>query len=94
MPFGEPLCTWTNRPEVVPAVFQKVQLSDIFYRTLSPMKKKDLTLKLVLTVPCPTCGVAPGQRCVLYSGAQRTGPHVNRKLSAAGAIEVEKKSSS
>jgi hypothetical protein len=60
-----------------------------------PMKKKDLTLKLVLTVPCPTCGVAPGQRCVLYLGAQRTGPHVNRKLFAAGgAIEVKQKSSS
>jgi len=47
----------------------------------------DLTPKQLLSVPCPTCGVAAGARCLLHSGGRRTEPHVNRKLSAADAIE-------
>ncbi len=39
-------------------------------------------------VPCPTCGVAAGQRCVLHSGALRLEPHVNRQLSAIKAEET------
>ena len=54
------------------------------------MKKKDLTAKQLSSVPCPTCGVAPGERCVLHSGALRSEPHVDRKLSAAEAIETKR----
>jgi CRP/FNR family cyclic AMP-dependent transcriptional regulator len=53
------------------------------------MKKKELSTKQLLSVPCPTCGVAAGQRCVLHSGAQRSEPHVDRKLSAIEAIEKQ-----
>jgi hypothetical protein len=51
------------------------------------MRMGDLTPKQLLSVPCPTCGVAAGARCLLHSGAPRMEPHVDRKLSAADAIE-------
>jgi len=51
------------------------------------MKKRNLTPKQLSSVPCATCGVAAGQRCVLHSGALRSEPHVDRKLSAIEAIE-------
>jgi hypothetical protein len=54
------------------------------------MRKNDLTAKQLFAVPCPTCGVAAGERCLLYSGAPRTQPHVDRKLSAAEAVEAKK----
>ncbi len=50
------------------------------------MKRKQL-----LSVPCPTCGVAAGQRCVLHSGRIRKEPHVDRKL-AATEVVVKRKS--
>jgi hypothetical protein len=50
----------------------------------------DLTQKQLISVPCPTCGVAAGARCLLHSGAPRSEPHINRKLSAADAIEQQK----
>jgi len=51
------------------------------------MKKEDLTPKQVSSVPCPTCGVPAGKRCILYSGGLRFEPHLIRKLSAAAALE-------
>lgn len=51
------------------------------------MKKKELTSKQISAVPCPTCHVAAGKRCELLSGAPRSEPHVDRKLSAIEAIE-------
>jgi len=51
------------------------------------MKKKELTSKQISVVPCPTCGAAAGEACVLHSGGPRSGPHVDRKFSAAEAIE-------
>jgi hypothetical protein len=56
------------------------------------MKKKDLTPKQMSSVPCPTCGVAAGMPCELYSGGLRSGPHVDRKLAAADAVEAKNKS--
>jgi len=56
------------------------------------MRKSDLTAKEWYSVPCPTCGVAPGEPCLLHSGALRTEPHVDRKLSAVEAIETNKNS--
>ena len=47
------------------------------------MKTKELTLKQILSVPCPTCGAATKESCELHTGARRTEPHRDRKLSAA-----------
>jgi hypothetical protein len=54
------------------------------------MRKSDLTVKQLLAVHCPTCGAAPGERCSLHSGALRSEAHVDRKFSAAEAIETKK----
>src|ERR1700676_4464863 len=51
------------------------------------MKKKELTPEQLVSIPCPTCGVAAGERCVLHSGTPRSEPHVDRKLSAIDAIQ-------
>jgi hypothetical protein len=53
------------------------------------MKKSELTRKQRFSVPCPTCGVAAGERCVLHSGGLRSEPHVDRKLSVAETIEAK-----
>jgi hypothetical protein len=53
----------------------------------SEMKMKELTPKQLSAVPCPTCGVASEQRCVLLSGAPRNEPHVRRKIAATEAVE-------
>jgi CRP/FNR family cyclic AMP-dependent transcriptional regulator len=52
------------------------------------VKKKELSTNQLLSVPCPSCGVAAGQRCVLHLGALRSEPHVDRKLSAVEAMET------
>jgi len=52
-----------------------------------PVKIKELTPKQLLSVPCPTCGAAIGEGCELHTGALRTEPHRDRKLSAADAVE-------
>ncbi len=51
------------------------------------MKAKALTLKQIHSVPCPTCGAASEEPCELHTGALRTEPHRDRKLSAAEAVE-------
>jgi hypothetical protein len=51
------------------------------------MKKKELTRKQLSSVPCPTCGVIAGKRCVLQAGGLRREPHLARKHSAAEAVE-------
>ncbi|MHB8410479.1 MAG: zinc finger domain-containing protein [Candidatus Acidiferrales bacterium] len=51
------------------------------------MKKKELTPKQLSAVPCPTCGVAAGESCVLHSGGARSEAHVERKLSAIEALQ-------
>ena len=53
------------------------------------VKSKELTLKQVLSVPCTTCGAAAGEVCELHTGAPRTEPHRDRKLSAAEAVETK-----
>jgi hypothetical protein len=44
--------------------------------------KKEISLKKVLTVQCPTCGAAPGKKCELTSGQPRNDPHRDRRLVA------------
>jgi hypothetical protein len=46
-----------------------------------------MTALQLISVPCPTCGVPSGERCVLHSGAPRSDVHVDRKLSAAETME-------
>jgi len=48
---------------------------------------KKLTPEELCAVPCPTCGVAAGERCVLHSGGLRSEPHVERKFEAAEAAK-------
>ncbi|MGD1214380.1 MAG: hypothetical protein ABR861_05285 [Terriglobales bacterium] len=53
------------------------------------VKTKELTPKQILSVPCTTCGAAIGEACELHTGARRTQPHRDRKLSAAEAVETK-----
>ena len=53
------------------------------------VKAKELTLKQILSVPCPVCGATVGERCALHSGALRTEAHRDRKLNAADAVETK-----
>jgi hypothetical protein len=54
------------------------------------MRMADMTPKQVVSVPCPTCGVSAGARCLLHSGGLRAESHVDRKLVAAEAVEQKK----
>jgi hypothetical protein len=47
------------------------------------MKKKDFDKNQSLTVPCPTCDAAPGEKCTLCTGKPRTKSHLDRRLLAA-----------
>ena len=55
------------------------------------MKTKELTAEQILSIPCTTCGAAIGEVCELHTGAPRTEPHRDRKLSAADAVELKQK---
>jgi len=68
-------------------VFQIEQIYDTSYRTLSDMKKSDLTPRQLSSVRCPTCGVPAGNHCLLHSGAPRSTPHVERKFAAIDASQ-------
>jgi hypothetical protein len=48
-----------------------------------PAMKKELSPKTMLSVRCPTCGAAPGEKCELGTGMPRTNPHRDRRLIAA-----------
>jgi hypothetical protein len=54
---------------------------------ISSMKVKQLTRKQLSSVPCPTCHVAAGERCVTGVGGLRFTPHTDRKVLAAKAVE-------
>jgi len=58
------------------------------------VKTKELTLKQILLVRCPTCGAATKEVCELHTGAPRTGPHQDREFSAAEAVEAKAKKQS
>ena len=53
------------------------------------MKTRELSSNQVFSVPCTTCGAAVGEVCELHSGAPRTEPHRDRKLTAAEAVEAK-----
>jgi hypothetical protein len=54
------------------------------------MKMRDMSPELFNSVPCPTCHVGPGKRCLLHSGGLRVEPHVDRKLAAMEAVELKR----
>jgi hypothetical protein len=54
--------------------------------------KKELATKQLSSVPCPTCGIAAGRRCMLHSGAPRSEPRADRKLFEIEAIETNSRS--
>jgi hypothetical protein len=54
------------------------------------MRMRELTPTQLSSVPCPTCGVAAGQHCLLRSGAARPESHVDRKLATAESIETKR----
>ena len=54
------------------------------------VKTKELTPKQILSVPCTTCGAEVGEACELHTGAPRTEPHRDRKLSAAEAVDKKR----
>jgi len=49
-----------------------------------------LSPNLLLAVPCPACGVAAGDRCLVHGGGFRNDPHMDRKLSAIEAVESKR----
>ena len=84
----------SNSPDTAPNGCTHNVQNETVLRLVLPhciqMRVSDLTAKQLISVPCPTCGVAPGKRCVLHSGAPRSEPHVDRKLSAAEAIKTKR----
>ena len=70
-------------PEIVP----KRTDFELVFSYADGMKMSDLTPEQLSSVPCPTCGVGAGEPCLLHSGSPRTEPHLERKLSAAEAME-------
>lgn len=52
------------------------------------MKRSELTMKQKLSVACPICAAAVGERCQMYPGlGPRNEPHTERKFYAIEAIE-------
>jgi len=68
-------------------VFKMKQIRERVLMHSVTMKKSELTPEQVSSVPCPTCGAAAGEGCVLHSGDPRSGPHVERKFAAIEAAE-------
>jgi hypothetical protein len=64
----------------------KLSSSSLISVALCSHEKKSTQKTQLLSVSCPTCGVAAGMHCQLYSGAPRA-PHVNRKLSVLDMTE-------
>jgi hypothetical protein len=78
--------TVTNHPKM----FNMGQFVRLVLSYPVRMKKTQLVPHVILAVPCPTCGVAAGKSCVLYSGELRTEAHANRKSAACEAIEIKR----
>ena len=48
--------------------------------------RKELTPQQISSVPCPTCGVQPREKCQLNTGQPRNNPHRDRRLFAADQL--------
>lgn len=49
----------------------------------SGVKPEKLTLKRILSVPCPRCRAKPKERCTLTTGHPSIKTHADRELAAA-----------
>jgi uncharacterized CHY-type Zn-finger protein len=56
---------------------------------IGTVKVKELSLKQIQSVACPTCAAAIQEPCELHSGGLRFEPHRDRKLSAAEALAAK-----
>jgi len=56
---------------------------------METVKARELSLKQIQSVACPTCAAAIHEPCELHSGALRYEPHRDRKLAAADAVEAK-----
>ena len=83
--------TLSHEMTVFHDVFKREQLSSGARLYSVAVKSKELTLEQMISVPCPTCGAATDEVCELHTGAPRTEPHRDRKLSAADAVEARRK---
>jgi len=83
----EPCLSTIGHYDVFLRVSRIKQFWGVHFWHLRGMKVRNLTPKQLLSVPCPTCGVAIGARCLLHSGALRSEPHVDMTLAAADAVE-------
>ena len=54
------------------------------------MRMVDMTPRLLLAVPCPSCGAAAGKGCLFRSGRPRSELHIDRKLCAIEAVEKQR----
>jgi hypothetical protein len=66
----------------------RVQSREGIYQTLGSLVGGKPRSQQLFSDPCPTCGVTPGERCLLHSSGPRSEPDIGRKLSAAEAIET------
>jgi hypothetical protein len=48
--------------------------------------RKELTPQQISSVPCPTCGVQPREKCQLNTGQPRNNPHRDCRLFAADKL--------
>jgi hypothetical protein len=53
-------------------------------------RQAELSPNRVLSIRCPTCGAAPGEKCELSTGLPRTKPHRDRRVLAHGKCSVAK----
>jgi hypothetical protein len=49
-----------------------------------------LSLELIHSIPCPTCGARQGEPCLLLTGVPRSTPHVDRRWIAEDEVRGEK----
>src|SRR6266404_2115080 len=80
---------WSGQNCTLPQTEQYRTFSSPWKWHLVAVKCKELTPKQIACVPCPTCGAAINEVCELNTGAPRTEPHRDRKLSAADAVETK-----
>ena len=53
------------------------------------VKTRQLTLKRILSVPCPVCRAKPKEQCTLTTGHPSIKTHTKRSLAAANASPPE-----
>jgi hypothetical protein len=76
-----------GRKKLSTRVFQIGQISGKFLPQPVSMRMEEMTHELFLSIPCPTCRVGSGKKCLHPSGGLRVEPHTHRKLAAIEIVE-------